>query len=398
MSLTGAADGPPLPGRDLGVRRDGGQPRGDRHPGRAPAPRCDRRGAGGRGQPAVVSAVGPGQPQLGVGGGGRGALPHGQRAPVSVYPYEPLPTADRDLIVAAPNDRIFRKLCDVLGIPDVPEDPRFRRNSDRTANRAELQPILVERLATRSAEEWFTLLVDAGVPCGPINTIDGGFAMAEKFGLEPVIEAGEGERALPMARHPITFSATPGHLPAAAARAGRARRRAAEVAGRGISVSGMEFETALGASTPDKITLLGMDLAQDVMGEVGFGELAFWLATQQRPTRGADQGVRGGVGRARRPRVHPHRDRRPHHLVVRARLRPRRARRRAARRRLALPWRHRGHRPVPARRAPGARTPERRCRLGCARPRDRARTRAAGRFVPGLGHPSTRTATRARQG
>jgi len=51
-------------------------------------------------------------------------------------------------------------------------------------------------------------------------------------------------------------------------------------------VSGLEFETALGASTPDKITLLGMDLAQDVMGEVGFGELAFWLATQRRPERG----------------------------------------------------------------------------------------------------------------
>jgi citrate synthase len=46
------------------------------------------------------------------------------------------------------------------------------------------------------------------------------------------------------------------------------------------------FETALGASTPEKITLLGQDLAQDVMGEVGFGELAFWLAIQQRPTRG----------------------------------------------------------------------------------------------------------------
>ena len=48
----------------------------------------------------------------------------------------------------------------------------------------------------------------------------------------------------------------------------------------------MNFQTALGASTPDKITLLGQDLAEDVMGEVGFGELAFWLATQERPTRG----------------------------------------------------------------------------------------------------------------
>jgi citrate synthase len=47
-----------------------------------------------------------------------------------------------------------------------------------------------------------------------------------------------------------------------------------------------EYPTALGASTPTTITLLGHDLARDVMGEVGFGELAFWLATQRRPTPG----------------------------------------------------------------------------------------------------------------
>ncbi|MET7995277.1 citryl-CoA lyase [Amycolatopsis sp. NPDC005232] len=46
------------------------------------------------------------------------------------------------------------------------------------------------------------------------------------------------------------------------------------------------YETALGASSLDKITLLGQDLAHDVMGKVGFGELAFWLATQRRPTPG----------------------------------------------------------------------------------------------------------------
>jgi citrate synthase len=47
-----------------------------------------------------------------------------------------------------------------------------------------------------------------------------------------------------------------------------------------------EYPTALGASSLDSITLLGQDLAADVMGEVGFGELAFWLATQRRPTPG----------------------------------------------------------------------------------------------------------------
>jgi crotonobetainyl-CoA:carnitine CoA-transferase CaiB-like acyl-CoA transferase len=127
----------------------------------------------------------------------------------SVFPYEPLPTADNDLIVAAANDGQFRRLCEVLGLPGVPDDPRFARNADRTRNREELRPILTERLAARGAVEWFDLLVAAGVPCGPINTIDGGFAMAERFGLDPVVTVGEGDRAVPTTRHPIRFSATP---------------------------------------------------------------------------------------------------------------------------------------------------------------------------------------------
>jgi crotonobetainyl-CoA:carnitine CoA-transferase CaiB-like acyl-CoA transferase len=127
----------------------------------------------------------------------------------SVFPYEPLPTADDDIIIAAANDRQFRMLCGVLGIPEVADDPRFARNVDRTANREELRPILVERLAERGAVEWFDALVAVGVPCGPIQTIDGGFAMAERFGLDPVVQAGDGDRAMPTTRHPIRFSATP---------------------------------------------------------------------------------------------------------------------------------------------------------------------------------------------
>jgi crotonobetainyl-CoA:carnitine CoA-transferase CaiB-like acyl-CoA transferase len=127
----------------------------------------------------------------------------------SVFPYEPLPTADNDLIITAGNDGQFRKLCGVLGVPEVADDPRFARNADRTENREELRPILVERLAQRGAVEWFDLLTAAGVPSGPINTIDGGFAMAERFELDPVVTVGEGERAVPTTRHPIRFSETP---------------------------------------------------------------------------------------------------------------------------------------------------------------------------------------------
>lgn len=129
----------------------------------------------------------------------------------SVFPYEPLPTADQELIVTAANDGQFRRLCEVLGIPEVADDPRFARNADRTERREELRPLLTEQLLKRGALEWFDVLVEAGVPCGPINTIDGGFAMAERFGLDPVVEVGEGDRAVPTTRHPIRFSETPAH-------------------------------------------------------------------------------------------------------------------------------------------------------------------------------------------
>ncbi len=127
----------------------------------------------------------------------------------SVFPYEPFPTADHDLIVIAANDRQFQRLCGALGIPEVADDERFLHNRDRTANRDELRPILEERLAARGAEEWFEVLLEAGVPSGPINTIDDGFAAAARFGLDPVVEVGEGDRALPTTRHPIRFSGTP---------------------------------------------------------------------------------------------------------------------------------------------------------------------------------------------
>lgn len=123
----------------------------------------------------------------------------------SVFPYEPLPASDKDIIIAAANDGQFRKLCQVLDIPGVADDPRFARNADRTANREQLRPLLLERLRTRTATEWFEALVAVGVPCGPINTIDGGFAMAQRFGLDPVVEVG----GVPTTRHPIRFSATP---------------------------------------------------------------------------------------------------------------------------------------------------------------------------------------------
>jgi crotonobetainyl-CoA:carnitine CoA-transferase CaiB-like acyl-CoA transferase len=127
----------------------------------------------------------------------------------SLFPYEPLPCADGDLIITAGNDGQFRKLVEVLGVPELADDQRFGRNQDRTAHRDELRPLLVERLRTRSALDWFHAIIGAGVPCGPINTIDGGVAFAEEVGLEPVVELGPEDARVRSVRNPITLSHTP---------------------------------------------------------------------------------------------------------------------------------------------------------------------------------------------
>jgi crotonobetainyl-CoA:carnitine CoA-transferase CaiB-like acyl-CoA transferase len=127
----------------------------------------------------------------------------------SLFPYEPLPCSDGDLVVTAGNDVQFRKLTEVLGIGELADDPRFAHNEDRTANRDQLRPLLVERLGTRTKLEWFREVIAAGVPCGPINTVDQGVAFADEVGLDPVVTVGEGAAAIPSVRHPITFSQTP---------------------------------------------------------------------------------------------------------------------------------------------------------------------------------------------
>ncbi len=127
----------------------------------------------------------------------------------SLFPYEPLPTADGELIITAGNDGQFAKLCTALGVPELVDDPRFAHNQDRTARREELRPLLVERLRTRTRAEWFRDLTAAGVACGPINTVAEGVQFAESIGLDPVVEVGEGDQAVPSIRNPITFSATP---------------------------------------------------------------------------------------------------------------------------------------------------------------------------------------------
>lgn len=137
-----------------------------------------------------------------------GVVPHRMgNAHPSVYPYQTMPTGDRDVVIAAANDRQFRALCGVLGVEELADDPRFRLNADRTDHRDELHPLLVERLQQWSADDLFIALNRAGVPCGPINSIREGVELAGRLGLDPVVVTGDGDRAVGSIRNPITFSA-----------------------------------------------------------------------------------------------------------------------------------------------------------------------------------------------
>ncbi len=100
----------------------------------------------------------------------------------SIVPYQDLATADGPVVVAAPNDGLFRALCQEIGAAELAEDDRFATNADRVRHRDELIPLLEERLARAGADEWVERLGAAGVPAGKIRTIPDALATAAAAG------------------------------------------------------------------------------------------------------------------------------------------------------------------------------------------------------------------------
>jgi len=97
----------------------------------------------------------------------------------NIVPYQLFETADRPIILAAGNDRLFERTCEVIGRPELAADERFATNAVRVRNRDALIPLLSAELASRSAAEWLAALEAAAVPCAPVRTLDEVFASAE---------------------------------------------------------------------------------------------------------------------------------------------------------------------------------------------------------------------------
>ncbi|AHC35743.1 MULTISPECIES: CaiB/BaiF CoA transferase family protein [Pseudomonadaceae] len=92
-------------------------------------------------------------------------------AHANIVPYQVFRASDRDFIIACGNDSQFVALCDAIGLPELPKDPRFARNADRVSNREEIVAILSRHFLGGLADEWVGRIHPQGVPVGAINSI-----------------------------------------------------------------------------------------------------------------------------------------------------------------------------------------------------------------------------------
>ncbi len=140
-----------------------------------------------------------------------GVLPKAMgNAHPSISPYEVYATADRPMAIAVGNDGQFRIFVEQLGRPEFAADPRFATNPLRVKHRAELKELLELAMAARGAAEWFDLFSAVGVPCGPINDLAGAFALAQRLGLDAIVEIEQpGSAASRQVANPIKLSASP---------------------------------------------------------------------------------------------------------------------------------------------------------------------------------------------
>jgi crotonobetainyl-CoA:carnitine CoA-transferase CaiB-like acyl-CoA transferase len=128
----------------------------------------------------------------------------------NIVPYQALATGDGHIILAVGNDGQFAKFCAVAGCPELADDERYSTNAGRVRNRDELIPIIKELFRKRTSADWIAALENAGVPCGPINTIAEVFAnpQVQSRGMRiDVPHNGSGQ--IPLVGSPMKFTRTP---------------------------------------------------------------------------------------------------------------------------------------------------------------------------------------------
>ena len=111
----------------------------------------------------------------------------------NIQPQNVYAVADGYIVLAVGNDGQFVKFAETIGRPELSDDPRFATNAARVTNLPELEAVMAKAFATKTIDEWVRLLSSAGVPSGPINTVDRVFA-------DPQVQHREMIRDIP---HPL---------------------------------------------------------------------------------------------------------------------------------------------------------------------------------------------------
>jgi crotonobetainyl-CoA:carnitine CoA-transferase CaiB-like acyl-CoA transferase len=127
----------------------------------------------------------------------------------NIVPYQTFATCDGHVMIAVGNDAQFRRFCDVLGCPDLADDPRYRGNADRVRERATLIPELAGLIAAWRRDDLLARLAPVGVPAGPINTVADVFRDPQVIHREMRVELlaeGIAGGTVPSVRSPFRFS------------------------------------------------------------------------------------------------------------------------------------------------------------------------------------------------
>ncbi|HEU5422686.1 MAG TPA: CoA transferase [Nitrolancea sp.] len=128
----------------------------------------------------------------------------------NIVPYQTFRARDRWMTVAVGNDRQFRALAGIVGRSELAEDARYATNPARVANRDTLVALLEEIFATRDADDWLAAMNAAGIPSGPINTVDRVFAHPQVLHRDMLVEVPHPTAgSVRLAGIPFTLSGTP---------------------------------------------------------------------------------------------------------------------------------------------------------------------------------------------
>jgi CoA:oxalate CoA-transferase len=137
---------------------------------------------------------------------GKSPEPLGNRHP-TIAPFQAFKASDSYFVIAAGNDSLWKKLCVAIERPDLLENPNYATNGLRTQHLDSLIRELDKTISTKTASEWVEIIDGAGIPCGPINTIDKLFSDSQIEARNMIVDVQDKQAGtIKIAGNPIKMS------------------------------------------------------------------------------------------------------------------------------------------------------------------------------------------------